>query len=214
MPVVKDSVVLYAKVNTPALEYQKEAVKDKPWMNKEYVVDVLMTEAWYKKLKKKYKTVKSVREAAVLDSKEFLERYKIEAPEGFENDDGELFIVKFKKKAYYKDGNEGYAPTIVGVKNKKFDKNGEKVVDGVDLGNGTVAHVQFNERTWDNQFGKGMALDLQAICVLDLVKYESAGGGELEFEFEEDDDFGDDMTDESGIDTPDTSTQDDDGEGW
>lgn len=214
MPVIKNTVVMYAKVKTPSLEYQKEAVKDKPWMNKEYTVDVLVDEPTYKKLKKSYKIVKAVKEALVLDSDEFKEKFKFDAPDGFANEDGELFIVKFRKKAYYNDGNEGFAPQVVGVKNRKFDNKGEKVV-GADIGNGTEAHIQFKERTWDNKFGKGLALDLQAVCVTNLIRYESAGG-ELEFDFEEDDEleFEADSADSSEGSTEDSKqddTQSDDG---
>lgn len=186
MAVLKNVYMYYAKIKNPALEYQKEAVQGKPHMNRVCVVDVLVPENVYKALKKKYKGVKAVKDAREFDAKEFEEAFKVAPP--YEADT--YYVVKFKKKTYYKDGNEAQKPKVVGQVGQTKDINGKEISVDVDLGNGTLGHVQFKERTWDNQFGKGMALDMTAVCIKELVEYVSQGSLEFEFDEDEDDEFG------------------------
>lgn len=197
MPVLKNVVLLYPKLNTPVLEYQKELVEDKPWFNKEYVVDALISAAEYKKLKATYKTVKSVKDAVTIDAADFEEKFKMVPPEGYENGDGEYIIVKFRKKAYYMDGNEGFPPKIMGCTKSGRTRDGEVIDSETPVGMGTLCNLQYKERIWDNKFGKGLALDLAAVAILNLVRYESSGGDVEDEMFEEDDEMEEGMEEDS-----------------
>lgn len=214
--VLFNAFIYYTKVKNPALEYQKQAVDSKPHMNRECVVDVLVEEADMKALKKKYKTVKAIKNAREFDAEDFEQTFKVAPPYEAET----YYVIKFSKKMYYKDGNEGTKPKIVGVVGQAKDKKGLKVSVDIEVGNGSQAHVQWKERTWDNQFGKGLALDLVALCVLDLVPYVG-GGDDLEFDFDEDSDtdFGDEGDFDNDSDAGEAGQSDggddsDDGEDW
>lgn len=218
MATIKNVYFYYAKIKNPVLEYQKEAVKDLPHMNRECVVDTLVPETVYKALKRKYKTVKAVREAREFDAEEFEKAFKVKPPYEAET----YYVVKFKKKTYYKDENEAAKPKVVGQVGQVKDINGLAINEDVALGNGTLGHIQFKERTWDNQFGKGMALDLMALCVKELVEFVEQDT--LEFEFDEDDEdggfgsgdeFDAESDDESfAEDTPVDTSKPEDDEGW
>ena len=54
--VIFNGHIFYTKIAKPALKYGEQPTST-PHGNREYVVDVLVTEADYKALKKKYKTV-------------------------------------------------------------------------------------------------------------------------------------------------------------
>lgn len=175
--------IFYTKIAKPALKYGEQPTST-PHGNREYVTDVLVTEEDYKLLKKKYKMVKSIKEAKEFDATEFEAQFKCAPPYEAET----YFIVKFKKSADYKDGNATQKPIVKGVKG----------VTGIsvttDIGNGTEAHVQWKERPWEYQGKKGLSLDLAAIGVVNLVEF-TGGGTELEFDFEDEDasEFDDDV---------------------
>lgn len=179
--VIFNAFVYYVKLKTPALRYGLKPVAGSNHGNREYTVDVLVTAEDLKALKKKYKTVKSLKDAKEFDAKEFEAQYKVAPPYEAE----EYFVVKFKKSADYKDGNATPKPLVKAAKGC-----GVPVTIETDIGNGTQAHVQFKEREWTYEGKKGLSLDLAAVGVVDLVVFQSAGV-EAEFEFE--DDFEDEM---------------------
>jgi len=205
--VIFNGHIFYTKIAKPALKYGEQPAST-PHGNREYVVDVLVTEDDYKALKKKYKTVKSVKEAKEFDAKEFEAQFKCAPP--FEAET--YFVIKFKKSADYKDGNATQKPIVKGVKG----------VTGIsvttEIGNGTEAHVQWKERPWEYQGKKGLSLDLAAIGVVSLVEY-TGGGTEIEFDFEDEDasEFDDDIPSEVGGEAPfeaDTPAPKKEDDGW
>lgn len=211
--------VYYAKVIKPALKFGKKPVKGKPHANREYAVDVLFSQEDYSEMKKRYKTVKSVKEAAEYTAKEFEEKYNMAPP--FE--DESYYIIKFKKSADYKDGNAAEKPTIGAMKTCKV-----KLTPSTELGNGTKAHVAWREREWNYDGKKGLSLDLKSLAVVDLVEYSRNAGAEFGEDFVaiEDDgsysagdesDFGDDYEEvegESEEETSETSDDGDDSDSW
>lgn len=210
--------VYYTKIAKPALKYGKKPVAGKPHANREYAVDVLVTEEDYKLLKGKYKTVKAIKEAKEFTAAEFEEQFKVAPPYEADN----YIVIKFKKSADYQDGNATPKPSVVG-------KKGSGINSSTEIGNGTEAHVQWREREWTYEGKKGLSLDLAALAVVNLVEY-TGGGVPLEFgsDFEEAEssDFGDGFdeaddapfsTDESD-DSGDSDSSDDAGssgdDGW
>lgn len=215
--VVFNAFVYYTKIAKPALKYGKKPVTGKPHANREYAVDVLVTEEDYKLLKGKYKTVKSIKEAKEFTASEFEEQFKVAPPYEADN----YVVIKFKKSADYQDGNATPKPSVVG-------KVGSGVNASTEIGNGTEAHVQWREREWTYEGKKGLSLDLAALAVVNLVEYVG-GGVPLEFgegfEAGESSGFGDgfeeaEETDDAPFDTDegtsDGDSDDDKGsdEGW
>ncbi len=202
--VVFNAYIYYPKLKNPALRYGLKPAST-PHGNREYVVDVLIEEDDYKKLKKKYKTVKSIKDAQEFDATEFEERYKVAPPYEAET----YFIVKFKKSADYKDGNPTTPPVVRAAKGC-----GQKVTIETEIGNGTQAHIQWKEREWTYEGKKGLSLDLAAVGVKNLIEYE---GGELELEFDEEDEFDDDgieFEEEGGDDVPFDTNEEEEEESW
>lgn len=214
--VIFNAFVYYTKIAKPALKYGKKPVAGKPHANREYAVDVLVTEEDYKLLKGKYKTVKSIKEAKEYTASEFEEQFKVAPPYEAEN----YIVIKFKKSADYQDGNATPKPSVVG-------KVGSGVNASTEIGNGTEAHVQWREREWTYEGKKGLSLDLAALAVVNLVEYVG-GGVPLEFGegfeagassgfgdgFEEEQDDAPFDTDESGSGSDDEDDTDKGDEGW
>lgn len=188
--VIKDVLMMYAKLQNPTLEYNKKPDPDKPHVNKEFTVVCLLKPKAYSTLKSKYKAVKSVKDADRLTAEDFEEKYKFTAPEEYANSDGEYIVITFRKKAYYKDGNPNGKPNQVGCVAKTKDRDGNVVTD-VSLGNGTSGHIQVKERTWDNEFGKGIALDLVGVCITKLIAYVKPENDEFDYEDDDENEFED-----------------------
>ncbi len=179
--VLFNAFIYYTKLKQPALKYGMQAGKA-PHVNREYVVDVLVTEEDYKKLKKKYRNVKAIKDAKEFDgAKEFEDQFKVAPPYDAET----YYVVKFKKSADYQDGNATPKPVVKAAKGC-----GKPVTIETEIGNGTEAHVQWREREWTYKGTKGLSLDLAAVGVVDLIEYT---GGGLELEFDEEDDFDDEI---------------------
>lgn len=162
--IIFGAYLYYPKLIVPELEYQKEEVQGLPHVNKQFTTEVLVEEEDYKKIKAKYKTVKAVKGAKVLDREEFVELFKMEPP--YEAD--RYYLVKFSKKAYYSSNNDPAVPITV---RRAKGWSGIPYDESKMIASGTKANVQFKERTWDNKWGVGMALDLKGVGVLDLVEY-------------------------------------------
>lgn len=196
--VLFNAFVYYTKIRKPALKYGKKPVNDKPHVNREYVVDVLVTEEDFKLLKKKYKSVKSVKEAREFDAAEFEATFKVAPPYEAET----YYVIKFKKSADYQDGNATPKPIVKAAKGCA-----DKITESTDIGNGTEAHVQWREREWTYEGKKGLSLDLAALGIVDLVPY-AGGEPEVEFDVEDEDDLDFD-TDESDEDESDEESEQD-----
>jgi hypothetical protein len=221
MAVIKNVVLNYVKIKQPTLEFEKKEDASNPVLNKEFVVDALIQSATYKKLKKIFKTVAAIKTPSHnVTAAEYKEIYKVEVPEGagWCNDDGEYTIVKFRKKAYYKsNGDATDQPIVRGIKGDR-DASGQTVNPEVEVGNGSLANLQFNERNWEFGGKKGLSLDLGGIQVINLVEYTAKNVDEFEYdedEFGGDDDFGGDADDDAGDDDAgdDDAGDDDAGDG-
>lgn len=192
----------YVHIKTPALEYKKQVDPKCDYMNKEYIVDVLMPYADCKKFRKQYKMVGAIEKAKTYTAKEYEAAFKVSPPDAavYADEDGDYTIIKFRKRAYYKNtGDATKQPQVVGVTKLKNsagnvvgykDRNGENVGIDIAVGNGSMGILQFTERSWSFGTDKGLNLDLVALQVQDLVPYESADHGfDLDEEEVEDDDY-------------------------
>ena len=161
--------------------------KEKPWMYREYAVDILVTKQVGKALKKVAKKL-SVRE---IDADSFEDTFKTKPP--FEAE--EYYIVKATKMAYYKNTEEASPPiTVVG-------KTRDEDLKETEFGNGSQGNVILKTRSWTYGNTKGVSLDLSTIQVLDLIPYEGGGSDLDDLDFEDDDldDDLDDMEDDDGV---------------
>lgn len=186
MPVVKNAVLHYVKVDKPVLKYEQTEVEGNPFANKEYVVDACILPNTFKAMKKKYaSSVRAFKEVKMHSAEDYIKAFKVDPPEGYANADDEYFIMKFRCYAAYKDGEPTKKPSVVGVKGQK-DKEGNVVGTKIGIGNGTEANIQFRERKFSHKGKAGIVLDLVALQVLHLIEYSEG----LEFEMEEDDEDG------------------------
>jgi len=179
---------LYTKIKTPALEYEKSAHPDKDkaaYMYKEFVTDVLVTEDTYKELKKKYKTVQSIKSVREFTAEEFETTFKVAPPYEAET----YYVLKFSKMAYYKnDEKPSDPPSVYGSVNKIKDRNGKPISIEVEIGNGSLGSLLFKEREWKFGGKAGLSLDLRAVLIKELVEYASSDAAD-DFDFDEDEDF-------------------------
>lgn len=207
---IKNAYVYYAKLKTPALKYKKEAVEDKPFMNKEYVAEFLLTAAQMKALKKEWKTVRAFKETTEVSEKELREKYKVEdiPSDEYKNEDGKFEMIKFRKHASQKDGTPNDPPKLFGYfKSKGLDKAGKVITQETLLGNGTLVNAQLTVRKLNTASGKDMQLDLFGVQVVELVPYETKTDA---FEDHEDEFEESDKDDSEGFDDHDEETEDDD----
>ena len=85
-------------------------------------------------------------------------------------------VIKLKRAVMKKDGTPNQKPRVVDAKKQPF----------TDLvGNGSRVNAAFNVYEWNNNFGNGIAADLFAVQVLELVPYVEKDKDE----FEEEDGF-------------------------
>lgn len=192
--IIKDAVFNYVHIKTPVLEFEAKADPAKEHMNKEYIVDVLMPLASWKKFKKHYKKVSSIEKAKTFTAAEYEAAFKVSPPDAkvYADEDGDYTVIKFRQRAYYvNSGDATKQPQIVGVtkmKNGNGDvigyADGEGQAVGVDIavGNGSVGVLQFRERTWKFGGKDGLSLDLVALQVTKLVPYEA---DDLAFDMDE-----------------------------
>lgn len=191
MAVIKDVIFNYVKIKRPAPKYGKDS--ECPINDREYTVDVCLPAETAKKLKKKYKTVKSVKNMPMLEAEDYKKTYKTDAPdpEVYANADGEYAVLKLTAFAGYQDGTpvpDDQAPRVVGNKTRTLSDNGKKVGKDIEVGNGSTGKVSFSERQWEWKDTKGLSLDLTGIQIEQLVEYFGGNKNVNEFEFEEDDD--------------------------
>lgn len=169
--VLKNVIFMYTKIQTPVPNYNKDG--------KEYTVDCVISKEEAKKWDKKFPKQKTKR----LDAEEFKSQFKVDPPE----DQDDFYVIKLKKKATTKDGdniNPKYRPKVF----YKVGKVLKDITDDMLVGNGSVGHVEYREKTHDKY---GTFAELSSILVTDLVEYEGSGGVGSAFadegEFEDDD---------------------------
>ena len=233
---IQNAVMNYVCIKTPKIEFGKKPDPKGEHINKEFIVDVLMPYASWKKFKKHYKKVGAIEKAKSFTAAEYEEAFKVKPPTDdiYKDEDGDYTLIKFRQRAYYtSNGDATKQPQVVGTKKIKNgngeligfkDAEGQDVGIDIEVGNGSVGIVQFRERTWTFESKPGLSLDLVAIQVVKLVPYEGSGD-ELGFDMDEeeseegnpfagggslaDDDVDGDVVDSSG---PDEG--DEDGTGW
>lgn len=72
-------------------------------------------------------------------------------------------FVKIKRKVYKRDGSERPSPIVKDSQNNNWD--------GSLIGNGSMVNVKFATYEWEYNKKKGVASDLMALQVVDLVEY-------------------------------------------
>jgi len=157
---VISGVFAYAKVNEPAKKYQSE--------DTEFSIDVIVDKATYKAFGKQFQKQKG----KVVDNDEFETLYKIKPV--FEDQD-EQYILKLKKAATYKDGNEipkQYWPKVL----QKVNDKAVPLPEGVLISNGSVGKVSYEV----NENSYGTFAKLKAVLVEKLIEYKKQGGDAAE----------------------------------
>lgn len=220
MSVINNVVFNYVKIHKAYPKYGNEpgcAINDC-----EYSVDVCLPAETAKKLRKKYKVIKSVKDMSTFDAEEYKKVFKVDTPDAkvYANADGEYSVMKLKCYAGYNDGTpvpEVKKPRVVGSKTPTTDSNGLEVGRGIEVGNGSTGKVSFVERSWEYKGKTGLSLDLTGIQVEVLVPYvakTAANVNEFEFEEGELDEFGYSEEDKGASEDSDTSEDASDDDEW
>lgn len=167
---IRDVTFYYARLDQPSLQYEKKADPTEPLKNKEWKVEIMVSNDDFKKLKKAYAKAPNIKNAVDYEESEF-EKYAgadVEWP--FEEDSA--VRLKFTQGSWNNAlGRANTQPKVIGIVNKTHDKNEVEVNNSVSIGNGSKGHLQF--RVYEAE--KGPVLYLNAICVTELVEY--VGGG-------------------------------------
>ena len=193
---IQNAIFNYTHIKTPALEFEKSIDPKGDHLNKEYIVDVLMPYAAWKKFKKHYKAVGAISSAKEYTAEEYETSFKVDPPaaDTYANTEGDFTVIKFRQRAYYiKTGDATKQPRILGtvkVKNGAGDvigykdNSGQAVGTEIEVGNGSMGVLQFRERTWTFGGKQGLSLDLVKIQVKELVPY-TGGDNDDDFDMEE-----------------------------
>lgn len=153
---VISGIFAYAKVTEPAKKYQSEET--------EFSIDIVVDKATYKAFGKQFQKQKG----KTVDNDDFEAIYKFAPP--FKDQD-EQYILKLKKAAMYKDGNEipkAYWPKLLQVVNGKA----VPIPEGVLIGNNSKGKVSYE--VTENSYGT--FAKLKAVLVEELIEYRKAGG--------------------------------------
>jgi hypothetical protein len=157
MATINNAVFAYTKIQAADFKYGSSIEKE---FSVDCIVDKTTAKAWNKEFQKQ--------KAKVVDREDFERIYKITPP--FEGD--ELYVIKLKKPAQYKDGT----PIPDATRPRVFEKNAEgKLIDITKdklVSNGSKGAVSYDIKT--NDFGTFASL--KAIRVDDLIEYKKAGG--------------------------------------
>src|SRR5690554_1485851 len=154
MPVINVEAFGYVKIQQPDFKYQSK--------DKEYSVECVVSKETAKAWNKKYPKQK----AKEIDREDFAKIYKIDPP--YEGD--EIYVIKLKKSAQYKDGT----PLPEELKPRVFEKTEQGNVDITAIklvANGSSGVAQFDEVS--NDFGTFARL--KAIRVDKLIEYRKGG---------------------------------------
>lgn len=95
------------------------------------------------------------------------------------DDDGNL-VVKFKRKAFKKDGSPMSKPTVVDRAKRPLTEL---------IGNGSLVNVSYNVFDWSFGGKSGKSGGLNGVQVLDLIPYESKAADDFEVLEQEDSSF-------------------------
>lgn len=187
--VIKGAQLLYTQcANYGGIVYgkkPKDLDKEKPWMHKQYETQLVVTKEILKQLKKAHKKM----QAKDFDAEDFKKNFKVDPP--FEAD--EYHVIRVARKAFKTDGDAAQPPRV-------FGKNTSDNMLETLIGNGSVGTVKVRVYPWENDFGKGTSITLDAIRVTDLVEYSGGGANDDDmFDDDEEDidaDMGDDFDDD------------------
>lgn len=202
---LKDVIFVYTSVDRPQKQLNKDnkpAKSDHPLEFHAWEIKVLVTESYFKAMKKAFSGAKNFPNVKEYTASECVDKFNIDEP------DEDMVLIKFSQGCLYGPaGNRKDARPVtqIGIAGKVQDKNGLAITQATPVGNGTKGHLQFNPVT--NDFG--LYLYPVAICITELVEYVPAGGGfdedafgitelaesdaPFEAEEEEEDQFGDMM---------------------
>ena len=151
MGTLKDVAFYWTKMNVPVLTKDAKdkgivVDSDNPNLNTEWTMNVAMPEKTLKKLKKAYKGCTNLPHAKTYDTEEFADAFhegNADAVPDFDQGDDDVAVVKFSQKASTKAGKMTKQPKVIGIKGKVQDRNGETVNNEVNVGNGSMGHLQF-----------------------------------------------------------------------
>jgi len=208
---IKDVHFYYSNLSVPTLtkDAKDKGIKinpEDPKANGEYVVKAAVTFDQFRKMKKKFKDVSNFPKAKEYTTKEFEEAFH---PDGGMPDFGdaeELVLIKFAQKSRFGNGKDATIPKLIGIKGKVQDNNGETITQDTLIGNGSKGHLQVRLVEFTDY---SPYLYPNAVCITDLVVYESTGGGaEVDM-----DAFGIEELDEADLDKMEVAGELDDDDG-
>lgn len=157
MATLENAVFAYVKLQQADFKYGSNT-------EKEYAVDCIVEKSVAKAWNKEFPKQK----AKEVDRDDFERIYKIAPP--FDGD--ELYVIKLKKPAQYKDGT----PIPDAMRPRAFVKGGngklQDITKDILVANGSKGVASYDVR--DNDFGHFASL--KAIRVDDLIEYKKAGG--------------------------------------
>tara|TARA_R110000803_G_scaffold13482_9_gene37935 strand:- start:19340 stop:20011 length:672 start_codon:yes stop_codon:yes gene_type:complete len=172
---ITNAMVMYVKnVGYGGLKFGEAEVEDKPWMNRQYELDVLITEDIADALKEIHSR-QGIKEKTL---EQFKETYKVDPP----YEAKKYYVTKFYKEAFYKNGSHKgeEAPRT------SFVSDTGSSLEEVGIGNGSVANLIVNASHYKNDFGSGTSMRLGSVQITDLIEYSLGGSDDLdEFDFVE-----------------------------
>lgn len=174
---MKDVIFMFTSVSKPIEqlnEEKKPPLSDDPLEFHSFEVKILVTDARYKQLKKKFKGAKNLPNAKEHEADALCEKYDFLNREDLDDD---MVLIKFSQSALV--GKKGarrpsFPIKQLGVKGKVQDNNGHTIDQDTDIGHGTKGHFQF--RPVETKFG--LYLYPHLICVTDLVEFTGGGAEE------------------------------------
>jgi hypothetical protein len=193
---IKDVVFYYTSTTYATKQLNKDnkpPLSDDPLEFHSYEVKIAIPESRFKQLKKKFSGAKNFPNVKEYSPSEFVEKGFAE-----EEPDEDMVLIKFAQAALTgkKGARKPSRPiTQIGIKGKVQDRNGVTISADTQIGNGTKGHLQFNPVESDY----GLYLYPTAICITELVEYQSGAGGYDEdgFDLEELDEVGEEADEAS-----------------
>jgi hypothetical protein len=88
----------------------------------------------------------------------------------------DVAVIAFRRDTHFKKTGDPRTPVRV------VDMYGQDV-DPVVIGNGTKANIQYSIRDWEFQGRKGRSMELLAVQIIELVKYDGGPRAGDEFSF-------------------------------
>ena len=170
--VIKGTTLMYCKTTGyGCLKFGEQAVEGQPHLNMQWETDLVIS----KDIADKLSSLHGAFKAKTWTQSEFKNTFKIDAP----TNDSTIYTFKPYKEAFYKKSGD---PSH---KIKIIDKQRNDLSE-VEIGNGTEATVIISINKYDNKFGTGTSLRLNAIQITNLVEYSSGADYDEDFEFEDD----------------------------